>query len=406
MAGIGVRYLELATRLPDLGVPVVLLTSGTPSDVPEVPIDSRNIRQYRKGKLAEILNDCRGAVAQGKLADDLILELPDLPIAIDLYDPWLIENLIYSETLGLAPYRQDHTSWVLQLSRGDFFLCSSEEQKQFYLGFLTALGRVNPKRYVNDPDMTELIAPVPNGVPDVLPPHEPVLPAPTPGVKRFLFGGLYDWYDPWTLLEALEELDHIDWKLIFIRNPNPESTPQTVLEKVQAWCEGRQWWGSRVQLMDWLPIARRYDLLRDVDALVAPHRMTIETRLSLRTRFLDALIAGCPVITSKGGSMSRLLEEWDAGWVVPPRDPRALAGALRDVTEGKHRETRAPAAAELARQFNWNHVLQPLIAFCRQPRRDPFKRDFAFCPPTIAPSDPLLTRLRRRMRKLRGEQPP
>ena len=36
------------------------------------------------------------------------------------------------------------------MSRGDFFLCSSEEQRNFYLGFLTALGRVNPERLERD----------------------------------------------------------------------------------------------------------------------------------------------------------------------------------------------------------------------------------------------------------------
>ena len=81
-------------------------------------------------------------MAQGQLANDLVLEMPGLPVAIDLYDPWLIENFAYFETLGLDPYRNDHATWALQMSRGDFFLCSSEEQRTFYLGFLAALGRV------------------------------------------------------------------------------------------------------------------------------------------------------------------------------------------------------------------------------------------------------------------------
>jgi hypothetical protein len=108
-------------------------------------------------------------VAQGQLANDLVLECPHLPVAIDLYDPWLVENLSYVATLGFDPWRNDHATWVLQMSRGDFFLCSSEEQRNYYLGFLTALGRVNPERIADDPDLTTLIAPVPFGVPDELP---------------------------------------------------------------------------------------------------------------------------------------------------------------------------------------------------------------------------------------------
>src|SRR5436853_6019818 len=329
MAGIGIRYLEFARRLPAQGLDVVLVSPAAPEETAEVGgLDGIEIRSFERGRLAALLADCDAAVAQGQLANDLVLEMPGLPVAIDLYDPWLIENFAYYETLGLDPYRNGHATLALQMSRGDFFLCSSEEQRTFYLGFLAALGRVNPERMAGDPDLATLIAPVPFGVPDELPPHRPVLPARRPGERRLLFGGLYDWYDPWTLLDALAQLELPGWRLLLIRNPNPESTPQRLFARVEARCRELGWWGARVQALDWVTAERRYDLLRDVDLLVAPHRPSLETRLSLRTRFLDALAAGCPVVTSEGGAMSRLLDEHRAGWTAPPGDVPALARAL------------------------------------------------------------------------------
>src|SRR5947199_119575 len=342
MAGIGIRYLEFARRLPAEGIEVVLVSPAAPEETAGLGLDVE-VRRFERGRLAEILEDCRAAVAQGQLANDLVLEMPSLPVAIDLYDPWLIENFAYHETLGLDPYRNDHATWVLQMSRGDFFLCSSEEQRTFYLGFLAAVGRVNPERMAGDPDLATLIAPVPFGVPDELPPHRPVLPPRATDERRLLFGGLYDWYDPWTLLEALAALDR-PWTLLLIRNPNPESTPQRLLAEVEARCRALGWWGSRVQVHDWVPAERRYDLLRDVDLLVAPHRPSLETRLSLRTRFLDALAAGCPVVTSEGGAMSRLLAEHRAGWVTPPGDAPALARALAEVLDDPETGLEALAA--------------------------------------------------------------
>ncbi len=401
MAGIGIRYLEFARHLMRPGIQVVLMTAGSPEDVPEVPLEPSDVRRFERGRLPELLADCDGAVAQGQLANDLLLELPDFPTAIDLYDPWLVENLHYTATLGIAPYRNDHASWVLQLSRGDFFLCSSEEQRQYYLGFLTALGRVNPELVAKDPDLQSLIAPVPFGIPDSLPPHQQLLGGPRAGEKRLLFGGLYDWYDPWTLLQALEKLEELDWTLFFVRNPNWKSTPQQLFGEVQAWCRRRKWWGTRVVALDWTSAERRYDLLRDVDVLVAPHRLSLETRLSLRTRFLDALATGCPVITSEGGALSRLLTEWRAGWVVPPRDPAALAEALLQVFDANEVESRRDGARELAAHFSWERVLQPLVRFCREPACDPTKDDFAFSPPTLSRADTTLERLRRRWHSLK-----
>lgn len=397
MAGIGIRYLEFARRLPRAGIDVVLVSPAPPEETAALGgLGEAAIRRCERGRLATLLADCDGAVAQGQLANDLILEMPDLPVAIDLYDPWLIENFAYTETLGLDPYRNDHASWTLQMSRGDFFLCSSEEQRSFYLGFLAALGRVNPERIAEDPDLASLIAPVPFGVPDELPPHQPLLPPRAAGEKRLLFGGLYDWYDPWTLLDALAALDRPGWTLLLIRNPNPQSTPQRLFAEVEARCRALGWWGSRVQALDWVPAERRYDLLRDVDLLVAPHRPSLETRLSLRTRFLDALAAGCPVVTSEGGAMSRLLAEHRAGWVAPPGDAAALARALDEALEDP--DSRRAGARELAAAFRWDRVLAPLVRFCRAPLADATKERFVARPATVAPPDRLAFRLRRKLR--------
>ncbi|MGE5234612.1 MAG: glycosyltransferase family 4 protein [Acidobacteriota bacterium] len=400
VAGIGVRYLELARRLPRPGVEVVLLSPAEPAEAPELPLGGGQVRRAERGRLAELVRDCDAAIAQGQLANDLLLEAPQLPIAIDLYDPWMIENLHYYETLGLDPYRNDHASWSLQLGRGDFFLCSSQEQRLFYLGFLAALGRVNPELVGRDPELRSLIAEVPFGVPDTLAPARPYLPARTAGERRLLFGGMYDWYDPWTLLAALARLEMPGWRLLLIRHPNPGTTPQRLFAEVEADCRRRGWWGERVLALDPVPTERRFDLLREVDVLVAPHRPSLETDLSLRTRFLDAVAVGCPVVTSEGGAMARLLREHDAGWVVPAGDAPALAEALAEALAPAHRCAEGMAA--LARRFGWERVLEPLVGFCRDPWRDSTKEAFARSLPTVAPADAPAFRVRRFLRRLRG----
>ena len=261
MAGIGIRYLELARRLPAVGVETVLVSPAPPEES-ERALEAAEqaeegageggageavgrpaaVRRFAAGELPRLLADCDAVVAQGQLGNDVLLAGFDRPVAIDLYDPWLVENLHYRSVLGLDPYKNDHATWVLQLSRGDFFLCSSEEQRTYYLGWLTALGRVNPDRVAADPDLAGLVAAVPFGVPATLPPHRPWLDPRRPGERRILFGGLYDWYDPWTLLAACERLDaSLDWSVLLIANPNPGSTPQRLLGEVEKECRRRGW---------------------------------------------------------------------------------------------------------------------------------------------------------------------
>lgn len=397
-AGIGIRYLEMARRLPEFGFQVALVSPWRSSEPPQVGSGPAEVRRFESAPLSELLADCDAAVVQGQLANDVLHQLPKLPTVIDLYDPFLVENLTHLETLGLDPYRNDHATWVHQLARGDFFLCSSPEQRAYYQGFLTALGRVNPYRYRDDPSLLGLIVEAPFGVPDPLPEYRPLLPSRVAGERRLLFGGLYDWYDPEPLLEAFAAVPDPNARLLFVRQPPGAQAPQRLLAEVEA--RSRRQDPDRIGFLDWVPFERRYDMLRDVDALAACHRPGLETELSLRTRFVDALAVGCPVLTTEGGTVPRLLREWDAGLVVPCGDVDALgAGLVELVAGGPEVDARARRGREQAMAtFSWERSLAPLAAFLSAPRVDPTKEEFAFRPRTAAPADGLGFRLRRWLR--------
>jgi hypothetical protein len=403
MGGIGVRYLELAKRLPLAGLDTILVSPGSVDEATACGLDPDAVRRFEAGRLAELLADRDVVVAQGQLANDVVHAGGDRPLVVDLYDPWLVENFQYLETLGLDPYRNDHASWVLQMAAGDFFLCSSNEQRLFYLGFLTALGRVNPRRVAVDPDLKGLIAIVPFGCAEAISERQPLLPARKPGERRILFGGVYDWYDTDTLLAALERLEPRSWTLIVVRHPNAESTPQRRFAELERSARARGLWGEQVVAIDWVPAARRFDLLAEVDVLAAPHRPSIESELAFRTRFLDALSAGCPVIATEGGVLSRRIRERRAGWTVPPGDPARLAEALRTVLDGGADVLNTVERGhELAREMTWSAALTPLIDFLLDPRRDTTKSEFGFRPATRAPADAPEFRARRWLRRRLG----
>jgi glycosyltransferase involved in cell wall biosynthesis len=130
-----------------------------------------------------------------------------------------------------------------------------------------------------------------------------------------------------------------------------------------------------VRAVDWVAADRRFDLFRDVDALVVSHRDGLETWLSLRTRVLDAVAAGCPVIVSEGGETAELLRRYGVGVTVPPGDASALSRALRIVLETGE-ETVAPkgGSERLIEEMSWPRVLEPLARFCRDPWRHPTRQ--------------------------------
>jgi glycosyltransferase involved in cell wall biosynthesis len=289
---------------------------------------------------------------------------------------------------------------VLQLSRGDHFLCASAEQRLYVLGFLTALGRVNPRRLALDPTLERLVAVVPFGCEPPARPPRPLLPDREPGERRILFGGVYDWYDVATFLAALERLATPAWTVLVVRHPAPEATPQDAFARLEREVRRRAGLAERVRFLDWVPAERRHDLLASADVLAAPHRDGFESELAFRTRFLDALAAGCPVVASRGGALARRIEERRAGWVVPTGDAGELAAAIdAALAGGADRDARVERGRELAAELAWPRVLEPLVRLLGAPEVDPTKEEFAFRPPTVAPRDPLGFRIRRRLRR-------
>lgn len=402
MGGIGVRYLELARRLPDQGFDVVLISPAEVEETASCGLDRASVRRFERERLAELVADRDVVVAQGQLANDLLVADLALPVVIDLYDPWLVENLHYAPRLGLEPYRNDHASWVLQLARGDFFLCSSSEQRLFYLGFLAALGRVNPRRLAIDPTLERLLAVVPFGCEPPGGERRPLLPPREPGERRILFGGVYDWYDVATFAAAIERLEGPGWRAFAVRHQSPETTPQSAFSELEREVRRRPQLAKRIRWLDRVPAGRRFDLLGEVDCLAAPHRASLESELSFRTRFLEALAAGCPVVVSRGGTMARRVAERDAGWVVEVGDAEALAGAVTTIAGGGAEvAARVARGRELAGEYSWARVLRPLAGFLSAPAVDPTKEAFGFRPSTSVPSDSWPRRARRRLERWR-----
>jgi glycosyl transferase family 1 len=127
---------------------------------------------------------------------------------------------------------------------------------------------------------------------------------------------------------------------------------------------------------DWLPYDQRVNVLLDADLAVSTHHDHVETRYSFRTRLLDALWAGLPVVTTAGDALADAVTAAGAGVGVPSEDVPALAAALEGLlADGKAREGAAAAARSLADGLRWSTVLGPLVAYCAAPRRSPDRAD-------------------------------
>ena len=375
MAGMGIRALELARTLRG-EFDVRLLVGNDPAEAAAAAGDIPVVAAA-PGGLAAAAVGADAAVVSGHAANWWFHQVPDVPVAADLYDPFFVENLHYATTLGEQTAVHDRATLSLALSRADFFLCASPEQRLFYSGALYASGRIGPRNFPDDPVLASLLAVVPFGVP-----AEPAagdraagrrlldLPGDVPLV---LFGGIYDWYEPDLLLDAWPGVlrRSPDAKLLFFENPNPETTPQRVYGRARERARAIDPQGKSVLFSPWRPYATRADLYAAVDLLASISSEGLERDLAFRTRLLDAAWGGVPSISVAGGPLARELEQAGAGRRVANTAPALAEALIQMLTDRDEREKASAAARRFAAARAWPAVAAPLAAWCREARVDP-----------------------------------
>ena len=167
-------------------------------------------------------------------------------------------------------------------------------------------GRINPVTYDGDESLRSLLAVVPFGVGDEPPEAtRPAIRGVVPGIgpddQVILWGGgVYNWFDPLTLVRAVDRLRQRlpTVRLLFLGHaaPQPRASPRCGWpSRPSAWPTSSAWSARTCSSTeDWVAFEDRQNFLLDADVGVSTHLDHIETEFSFRTRILDYLWAGLP----------------------------------------------------------------------------------------------------------------
>ena len=378
MAGAGIRSYHLA-RVLGRHVPVILAVppNSTLQSAPDF-----SVQVYQPGQdeaLQAAINQAR-AVLVSAIWVTVVPEVLEghTPLIIDGYNPFVAENLA-------AGWDINHHQNILPQAylAGDFFICASERQRDWWLGLLEAHGRINQWTFEADPSLRSLLDVVPYGLPESTPRHtRPVIKDVWPGIrpqdKLLLWGGgLWRWLDPLTAIRAVARVweERQDVRLVFpgTRHPNPtmETTP-THTEAARRLAGEFGLIDKAVFFGDWVPYADWTNVLLESDLALSLHYDMLETRLAFRSRMLEYIWAGLPIVATGGDATGELVEAYNLGLVVDYEDAAGVAAAILDLLD-------CPPAArqphfEAARQaLTWERAVEPLIDFCRNPTFAPDK---------------------------------
>ena len=110
---------------------------------------------------------------------------------------------------------------------------------------------------------------------------------------------------------------------------------------------------ERVRFLGALPRERLPSIYAAADLLLATSFASETFGIGL----VEAQACGLPVVASRFGGFPEVIDEGHTGLLVPPRDPTALAAAVRTLlNDPERRRAMADAAPGWAAQFSWSAV--------------------------------------------------
>jgi len=380
MAGPGIRYWEMARALGK-SLDVTLATPGQSLACEGVAPCIYTIGDWTT--LIPAVSEADALLLPGNLLP-AFPQLPTCgkPLILEATYPYTFESLHFH---AQEPREQQLDSFKVHLGTmrqlglaGDFYFCASQRQRDYWLGVLDVLGRINPDTYAADPSLYSMIDIIPFGLPSREPKHtvsvmKGVMPGIEPEDRVVLWGGgLWQWLDPLTLVQAAAQVAERrpDLRLVFpaTRHPNPIVPDMPMLEQTRELSDRLGLTGKVAFFGDWVPYELWPNYLLEADIGASLHFDTLETRFAFRTRMLDYIWAGLPMVVTGGDATSELVTHYNLGEVVAPRDVEALVGALGRLLDtadlrGAYRE----GFERVRPQFTWEKICEPIVRFCQAP---------------------------------------
>ena len=401
MAGPGIRYLQLA-RVLSKSVDLILAVRHQNRDAEELSDGHRNddvaIHLYHRDNWSSIQ-------APAEWADVVILptdsanEFPqlaelDAALVIDGYDPLMAEWLALDQTPQiehrLAGWRNRMVQLFDQYLVGDFYICASERQRHWWLGQLEVSGRLNSLNFQADPSLRQLVDVVPYGLPADPPTHRQqmvkgIWPGITETDKIVLWGGgLWPWLDAITAIRAIEIVQRTrkDVKLIFpgTRHPNPDMAAMpTQNRQAMALSAELGLTDKAIFFGDWVQHDQWPDLLTECDVALSLHYDSIETQLAFRSRMLDYIWAGLPIVATTGDATSELIAQHQLGIVVDYEAADTVAAAILQLLD-EPPDSRSTHFHRARKLLTWEQAAAPLVRFCLNPQRAPDRPGYTGAP--------------------------
>ena len=376
MAGPGIRSVCLAQALKDHGFNVQVATTGACSGIDDISVV--RVDKNDSHKFAELEEWADAIVFQALGFEDFPkLRKSRKYLVADAYAPVVFENLARLEKQpgNLANFAISEASRIQreQIYRSDLVLCANQNQRNFYLGVLSGITSIDSIQYAAHPNLESRILVVPFGLSREPPIHRTqIIKGRVKGIEEqdkvvLWSGGLYEWFDLENLIRAfgLISQSNSSVKLFFMggRHPNSDIPDMPVVMRTKQLARQLGILDKSVFFNDsWVEYEERASYLLEADLGITTHFDTLETTFSFRTRMLDYIWAGLPVVSTEGDFFSDQIKRLNLGKVADFESPEHIANSILGLLNDNDAYIEAKSHIEkLRNDYYWDKVAAPLV---------------------------------------------
>jgi glycosyltransferase involved in cell wall biosynthesis len=305
-----------------------------------------------------------------------------VPVWMDVYGDHL--TIVQAARYRAGSDRGVRTSVALMrkvLEHGDVYSVCGRPQAHMMVGELAMAGRLNSRSFGYE--FTRVI----------LPGCHPTAPTARDGRRKRLAkrgiaddavvvlwcGGYNSWTDVDTLFAGLERAMAFDSNLHYVSlGASTYEAQDNVYSRFRSMIKTSPF-RARYHLLGWRSWKELAEYYAESDVGLNIDSLHYETVFGTRTRLVEMLAAGLPVVTSRGCELSELIAANDAGFVFASEDGLGLGQLLlRLARDADLRRKTSKTAAEFAtNHLSFSNTTRPLREWVEFPQRAPDRGDIS-----------------------------
>ena len=171
------------------------------------------------------------------------------------------------------------------------------------------------------------------------------------------YGQVYPWYYPEALIDILADIDNISIDFVNTIHPREKRSYYNYFSKFFEKVSDI----SNIQVHE-KALGEKVDLYKEYDAGIVFARDWIEERYSVRSRALDMVSAGLPVLLNKGNPLFSELEMLGIKDSLYPITEKTLVFDIQSLNEDGEKKVKVSKKSfnTINNSFNWEETIAPL----------------------------------------------